>query len=371
MITFEEQFLGKEEKRLLHEAIANSSVNQGKYVKKFESLFSSYCNTKFGCASFNGTTALHLALAALGIKKGDEVIVPSFTFVATANVASYLGATPVFADIEKETLCIDPESIKNKITKKTKAILPVHVFGYPCDMDIINKIAAKNNLFVVEDAAEAHGATYKGKKAGSLSDIGCFSFYANKIISTGEGGMCITNKKEFHDKMALLRAQGKVKSEDLKEEEFIEKGYYHEILGFNYRMLDLQAAIGIAQMKKIDEKIKARRKLASLYDKEFSKYNTSSAEKSKDTEPSYWVYPLIFESKKVKLNVGKELMKKNIPFLPFFWPCHKQPFYNKNETLPITEEISEKGIVISCNPRIKEEEALDLVRTIVNASKNA
>ncbi len=371
MITFEEPIIGKEEKELLYKAINSSAISQGKYVQEFESLFSSYCSTKYASACFNGTAALHLALAGLDIKPGDEVIVPSFTFIATANAAAYLGAKPIFADINKNTLCIDPESIKKKITEKTKVIVPVHVLGYPCDMDAIKNIAQKNGLYVIEDAAEAHGATYKGKKVGSLSDISCFSFHSSKIIRTGEGGMCLTNSRELDERLKLLRSQGKVKNEELKGNDFIEKMYYHALLGFNYRMLDLQAAIGIAQIKKIDDNIKARRRIAAIYDDEFQKYNITTIEKNKDAEPVYWVYPLIFESRKTKLYVGRELEKRGIPFLSFFWPCHKQPFYNSKESLPIVESISEKGISIPCNSLASEQEAIELAKIIGTTAKNA
>ena len=371
MITFEEPIIGKEEKISLHEAIDKNFIVQGPYVKKFESLSSSYCNVKYASACFNATAALHLSLAALGIKHDDEVIVPSFTFIATANAAAYLGAKPVFVDIKRDTLCIDAESIKKKISGNTKAIIPVHMYGHPCDMDEINKIAEKNRLFVVEDAAEAIGATYKGKKVGSLSDIGCLSFHSSKIIRTGEGGMCLTNSKELGERLKLLRSQGKVKANELKGDDFIEKRYYHDLLGFNYRMTDLQAAIGIAQMKKIDENIQARRKIASLYDHEFKKYDICSVEKNRDTEPVYWVYPLIFKSRKMKLTVGRELVKRKIPFLPFFWPCHKQPFYNKKENLPVTESIAERGFSVPCNSMITEQEAVELANIIGNVVKNA
>ena len=173
MITLEEPIVGEEEKKILNEAIDKNNIAQGPYVQRFEDLLSSYCNVKHACACINATAALHLALAAFDIKQGDEVIMPSFTFIATANAATYLGAKPVFVDIKRDTLCIDTESIRKKISNNTKAIIPVHTYGYPCDMDEINKIAEKNELFVVEDAAEAIGAIYKGKKAGSLSDIGC------------------------------------------------------------------------------------------------------------------------------------------------------------------------------------------------------
>lgn len=371
MITFNESIIGKEERKLLNEAIAKSSVAQGPYVEKFEKLFSSYCGTKHAAACFNGTVALHLALFALGIKENDEVIVPSFTFVGTANAAAFLKAKPVFADIKKDTLCIDPESIERKITKKTKAIIPVHVYGNVCDMDSINEIAKKHDIYVVEDAAEAHGASYKGKKAGSLSDIGCFSFHFSKILKTGEGGMCMTDNAGFNDKIKILRSQGKVKNEELKGDDFIEKRYYHQMLGFNYRMLDLQAAVGIAQLRKVDSNIKYRRKIAGIYERELGKYKIDVMKKEQNSNPVYWVYPLIFNSRKTKLKVGRELMKKDIPFSSSFWPCHKQPFYNSKESLPVTESISEKLIALPCNTSITEKEAVWLAKFIGKITKNA
>lgn len=371
MITFEEPIIGQEEKKYLQEAINNNNVTQGPYVEKFEALVSSYSKVKHASACVNGTAALHLALAALDIKQGDEVVVPSFTFIATANAVAYLGAKPVFADIKEDTLCIDPESIKKKINKNTKAIIPVHIYGNPCDMDIINEIAQKNGLHIVEDAAEAFGAKYKGKNVGSLSDIGCLSFHSSKIIRSGEGGMCLTNNNEIDEKLKLLRSQGKVKSNELEGDDFIEKKYYHQLLGFNYRMIDLQAAIGIAQMKKIDNNIKVRKKIASLYNREFEKYGINSIVKTEHAEPITWVYPLILKNRETKLKVGRELKKRNIPFLSFFWPCHKQPFYNTKDRLPVTESIAERGFSIPCNSSITEQEAVELANIIGNSVKNA
>lgn len=371
MITFEEPVIGEDEKKYLYDAIDKDNVAQGPYVKKFEDIVSSYISVKYASACFNGTVALHVALAALGIKQGDEVIVPSFTFIAPANAAAYLGAKPVFADINENTLCIDPESIKDKINKNTKAIIPVHIYGNPCNMSIINEIAQKNGLYVIEDAAEAFGAKHNGKNVGSLSDIGCLSFQLNKIIRTGEGGMCLTNHNEIDNKLRLLRSQGKVKSEDLQGDDYIERRYCHKLLGFNYRMTDIQAAIGIPQVEKIEANITAREKIALLYDNEFKKYGIGSIEKDDLAEPIKWVYPLIFKDRGTKLKAGRELLKRNIPFLPFFWPCHKQPFYNTEERLPITESISEKGFSIPCNPLITENEAVELAKVIGNSIKNA
>lgn len=227
----------------------------GKYISMFEGNFSKYCGVKYGVATSNGTVALHLALVALGIGVGDEVIVPDVTFAATINAVLYTGATPVIVDVEEDGWCIDPDEIEKAITSKTKAIIPVHIYGQPCDMDRICKIATEYNLKIVEDCAEAHGAEFDGKKVGAFGDIACFSFFGNKVITTGEGGMCITNSSELNDKMRVLRDHGMAKGHR----------YYHEVVGFNYRMTNLQAAIGVAQLENIDRVLKWRDDLETDY----------------------------------------------------------------------------------------------------------
>lgn len=234
---------GNEYKYLIDAFLSTWISSAGKYITQFEESFSDYCGVKFGVAVSNGTTALHLALAALEIGEGDEVIVPDITFAATINAVIYTGATPVIVDIEEDSWCIDPDEIEKAITSKTKAIIPVHIYGQPCDMGRICDIAIKNNLYIVEDCAEAHGAAWNGQKVGSFGTISCFSFFGNKVITTGEGGMCITNDEQLNEKMRILRDHGMSKS----------RRYYHEILGFNYRMTNLQAAIGVAQVERIED----------------------------------------------------------------------------------------------------------------------
>ena len=188
MIPVAEPLIGEKELEYVTEAIRSGWISHGKYVSMFEEKFSEFCDVKYGISCNSGTSALHLALVALGIKEGDEVIIPTFTYISTANVVKYVNATPIFVDSSRETWNIDPEKIEEKITEKTKAIIPVHLYGLPCEMEKIMKIAKKYNLYVIEDAAEAHGAGYKGKKVGGFGDIGCFSFFGNKVIITGEGG---------------------------------------------------------------------------------------------------------------------------------------------------------------------------------------
>ncbi len=198
--------IGEKELQYVSECILTGWVSSaGKFIPRFEEGFSKFCETEYGVATSNGTTALHLALLVLGIGPGDEVIVPTLTFIATANAVLYTGATPVFIDSEISTWNMDPALIEKKITRNTKAIIPVHLYGHPCDMDPIVEVCKKHNIFIIEDAAEAHGALYKGKKVGGIGDIGVFSFYGNKLITTGEGGMVVTNNKEYAEKAKILR----------------------------------------------------------------------------------------------------------------------------------------------------------------------
>lgn len=251
-----EPLVGEKELEYVTDCIKTNWISSaGKYVVKFEEMFSEFCGTRYGVATSNGTTALHLALTVLGIGKGDEVIVPTLTFVATANAARYCNADAVFVDSEPRTWNMDPEKIEEKITSRTKAIIPVHLYGHPADMDPILDIAEDHDLYVIEDAAEAHGAEYKGKKVGSLGDIGTFSFYGNKLITTGEGGMLVSDNEELIEKARIYRDHGMSP----------ERRYWHPVIGYNYRLTNIQAAIGVAQVEKVDRIIEAKRRNAALY----------------------------------------------------------------------------------------------------------
>ncbi len=233
-------------------------VTQGPVVEEFEREYAVFNSSKFAVAVSSGTAALHVSMVALGIGLGDEVIVPDFSFPATGNAVLYVGAKPVLVDIDLSTYCIDLSDIKKKITEKTKAIMVVHAFGHPSDMDPILEIAEKYNLYVVEDAAPAHGSKYKGKKVGNFGDIGCYSFHPRKILTTGEGGMIVTHNEELANLIRSIRNQGSSS---------LEKNHLpFPRLGFNYRMSDIHAAIGLEQLKTLDKVIEGRRKIASLYE---------------------------------------------------------------------------------------------------------
>jgi len=259
-----EPYLAGNELKYVTDAVSTGWISSsGTYVNRFEEEFAKYCDCKYAVSVCNGTIALHLALLALGIGKGDEVIIPSFTMIASAFAVCYTGAKPVFVDADKDTWNIDVTKIEEKITPRTKAIMPVHIFGKMCDMDVICAIAKKYNLYVVEDAAEAHGATYHGKKAGSFSDIAGFSFFANKNITTGEGGMVVTNNEELYNKAKYF-----------KNVCFPINGprtYSHDDIGYNYRMSNVVAAIGLAQVEKADDYRAMRIKNHSFYRKLLNK----------------------------------------------------------------------------------------------------
>ena len=241
--------LGDKELQYVSECVLTGWVSSaGKFVRLFEKALADFCGCDYAVSTSSGTAALHLALLALEIGEGDEVIVPSLTFIATANAVTYTGARPVFVDSEPETWNIDPNKIEEAITSRTRAIIPVHLYGHPTNMDPVMEIASRHGLAVIEDAAESHGARYKGRMVGSIADAGIFSFYGNKIVTTGEGGMVVTSKAELADRIRILRDHGMSTG----------KRYWHPKLGYNYRLTNLQAAVGVAQMEKITEILRAK-----------------------------------------------------------------------------------------------------------------
>ena len=338
--------------------------SKGKYINQFEESFSKYCGTKHGIAASNGTTALHLALASMGIKAGDEVIIPTFTMIATVNSVTYTGAKPVLVDSELETWNMDPAKIEKKITPKTKAIMVMHTYGHPCAMDEINEIAEKHDLYVIEDAAEAHGAEYKSKRAGSLGDAGCFSFYANKIITTGEGGMVVTNDDKIAEMARMLRDQA-----------FEPKRFIHRYVGFNYRMTNLQAAIGVAQMGIIDESVNTRRKNAILYNSLLKdvKGITLPPEASW-AKNVYWMYTVLIED---SFGMSRDdlmvyLKEKGIDTRSAFYPVHSQPVYAeqyKGEKYPVADDLGRKGINLPSGNTLTEDQIRQVAETIKSAKR--
>src|ERR1700736_2352778 len=280
-IPISKPMIGAREKQLVLDALDSGWVSSiGKYIDEFEEKFASYCGTEYALAVSNGTTGLHLALATLGIEAGDEVIIPDLTFVATANAVAYTGATPVLADVDAGPLCLDPLSVKSRITPRTRAIVPVHLYGHPADMDALTAIAEAHGLAIIEDAAEAHGAEYKGRRVGGLGKCAVFSFYGNKIITTGEGGMLTTNDHSFYQRARRLRDHAMS----------AEKRYFHEERGFNYRITNLQAALGVAQLERIDDFLDRRSEIMNWYTCEIATTNHVRLNRVKNwAKSAFWM----------------------------------------------------------------------------------
>ena len=367
MIPIAEPSLGEEELKNVTEAVKSGWISsKGKFIEEFEQNFSNYCNRRYGVVTSNGTVALHLALKALGIGKGDEVIVPDLTFVAVANTVTYCNAKPVFVDSHPDYWCIDPKKIEEKITSRTKAVIPVHLYGHPCDMDAIMKIAEEHNLYVIEDAAEAHGAEYKSKKVGSYGVVSCFSFYGNKIITTGEGGMCLTNDEELTENMRILRDHGMIP----------DKRYWYDVVGFNYRMTNLQAAVGVAQLKKLDEFVDKKRQIARWYAEELKDLKEKGLIKLHPEMPGakcvYWMYSILVEDEfgMNRDELVKRLEEKGIETRPFFYPMHVMPIYKNSEGFPVAEEISRKGVNLPSGVSLMEGIIEKVVSTIKDITAN-
>lgn len=352
MIPVSEPWLGDKELEYVTDCINSGWISSiGKYVEMFEEKFSQYCDMRYGVSTSNGTTALHLALTALGIGKGDEVLVPDLTFIATANAVTYCNAKPVFVDSHPDYWCINPEKIEEKITKNTKAIIPVHLYGHPCDMDPIMDLARDHDMYIIEDVAEAHGAKYKGRVLGSFGDISCFSFYGNKIITTGEGGMCLMNDEELMERSKLLRDHAMSR----------EKRYWHDLIGFNYRLTNIQAAIGIAQLEKIDKIIEIKRKNAQYYAEGLRELDNRGLITLHPQMPwaknVYWMYSIIFK----RLNgLSRDklicrLKDEGIDTRPFFYPMHVLPPYVSNIKFPIAQSLSEHGINLPSSAKLTKE----------------
>lgn len=333
--------LGERELENIIRAVRSGWISaRGPYVAAFEEAFSRYCGVQHGVAVTNGTAALHLALAALDLKPDDEVIVPTLAHIAAANAVTYTGARLVLADSTAETWTLDVEQVARKLSPRTRAVVAVHLYGHPVEMDPLRALAAQHGFSVVEDAAEAHGAEVKGRRAGSLGRLASFSFYANKIVTTGEGGMVVTD-----DEALVARARR------LREHASSERDHYrHEELGFNYRMTNLQAALGVAQMERIEEFVAARRGHARWYTEQLQEIpglvTPPEAEWAKSV---YWMYSvLVQESFGISRDdLRARLEAQGIETRPFFHPVHQQPLYAGqfgDERYPVAERLSQQGL---------------------------
>ena len=344
--------LNGNERKYVDECIDTGWISaNGRFIQEFEARFAEFCGTKYALACSNGTVTLHLALKALGIGPEDEVIMPTLTYIATANAVMYCGAKPVFVDSEPGTWNIDPDAIAEKITGRTKAIIPVHLYGLPCNMDAIREIAGRYGLAIIEDAAEAHGAKWRGETVGSMGTVGSFSFFGNKIITCGEGGMLTTDDEALYKKMKLLRSQGVDPN----------KRYWHTTVAYNYRMTNLQAAVGLAQLENAAWHLEQRRRVAGLYAKYLPTLDglVTVQEIPEGAEHVYWMNSVLL-TKAVQAERDAVMEKKEeagVEMRPLFYPMHTMPPYeDKTAHFPVAEALSARGINLPSHGLLTEEQ---------------
>jgi perosamine synthetase len=353
--------LSGREKEYVLECLDSTWISsKGKFIQAFEQGFAQYTGTKYAAAVSNGTVALHLAMLALGIGPGDEVIVPTLTYIASVNAIAYVGATPVFADSLPDTWQLNPEDVKKKITPKTKAVMAVHLYGHPCEMDALVSICKSNNLFLVEDCAEAIGSKYKGKMVGGFGDIATFSFFGNKTITTGEGGMVICSNETLLERVNHLKGQGLAKY----------RQYWHDIIGYNYRMTNICAAIGLAQLEQVDTFIQRKKEIANLYQTQLKETNFIFHAAHPSVEHTYWMCSLLVSDSSEREALRNHLEQHGIETRPLFYPVHTMPMYGKTYTaFPVAEDLGWRGINLPSYPGLKDEEVVEICEALKSFKK--
>lgn len=367
MIPVCELYLNGNELEYVNDAIRTGWISSsGKYVKAFEKAFADYCGVKHAVGVCNGTVALHLALTCLGIGKDDEVIIPSFTMIASAFSVCYTGAVPVFVDADEKTWNVDVTKIEERITPRTKAIMPVHIFGNPCDMDAIQQIATRHNLSIIEDAAEAHGARYREVKTGGHSDIAAFSFFANKNLTTGEGGMVVTDDENLYRRALYYKNA----CFDLEAP----RNYIHNDIGFNYRMSNLHAAIGLAQTEKADEYKTMRIRNGKLYRKYLKNIEGIILQEDQaNAENVFWMNGILLSPDlygRTRNQLVEHLTEKGVDTRLFFVGMHRQPSLLKfgcdcSDHYPITDDLADNGLYLPSASSLSEDKiayTCDIIR---------
>ena len=354
MISIAKPLIGEEEKKAVMKVLDSGMIASGPKTKEFEEEFAKYVDTKYALAATSGTAALHLGLLSLGIKENDEVIIPSFSFIASVNSILFCNATPKFCDIDEKTFNIDTDKIKALINKKTKAIMPVHLYGMSANMKEIQKIAEDNDLLVIGDAAQAHGAAFNGKMVGSFGNLECFSFYPTKNMTTGEGGMITTNDEELFEIANSIRNHGREKTK---------WGYEHGRIGYNYRMTDISAAIGLEQLRKLPRFLKKRRENAKFYDKNLE--NVETPHILDGAKHAYHQYTIKCKNRDKLL---EELKKNEIGFGIYYpKPLHKYPHLEKfgHNDLKVSERLVNEVLSLPVHPALTKEE-LEKVVDVIN-----
>lgn len=373
IIPFHKPFITEDEINEVVDSIRSGWWTIGPKTKKFETEFGKYIGINNSVSANSWTAAAHLALEAVGLKEGDEVIVPSITFTATAEVVCYFKATPIIVEVEEGTFNISPDAIEKAVTSKTKAIIPVHYGGQPCDMDEIVSIAKKNQIKIIEDAAHALPSIYKGRKIGTIGDITCFSFYATKTLATGEGGMICTEDEEIAKRCSIMRLHGM--SRDAWNRYTSEGSWYYEVIapGYKYNMTDIQASLGIVQLKKVENLYEMRKEIAKIYNKEFcqSEYFSIPFLKN-DRETSWHLYPLTLHLDKLKISRSEfiNLMKErgiicSVHFIPLYrHPYYRDSFLLKEKDFPISEKLYSSQVSLPIWPGMTRQEINEVTSTV-------
>lgn len=340
--------LAGNEKKYVNDCLDTNWISsKGRYVSLFEKEFANYVCANYATGVCNGTVALHLALLALGIGPGDEVIVPTLTYIASVNAITYTGATPVFVDSLSDTWQVDPDDVAKAVTEKTKAIMVVHLYGHPCDMSALRIIADNHKLFLIEDCAEAIGSLYHNQHVGVFGDVATFSFYGNKTITTGEGGMVTTNDQTIFDRLVHLKGQGLAKYRE----------YWHDTIGYNYRITNICAAIGLAQLEQIEIILKKKRRVAELYKELLQNTQFKVHPEIGDVFHSYWMVSILVPQANQRDSVREHLGQAGIETRPVFYPVHTMPMYSqKYQRHKVAEDIGWRGINLPSYPDLSEEQ---------------
>jgi perosamine synthetase len=339
-------WLAGNEKKYVNECLDSTWISsKGKFIPLFEQKFSEYLGVRHAASVCNGTVALHAALLALGIGPGDEVIVPTLTYIASVNAITYTGAIPVFVDSLPDTWQMDPDDVKKKITGKTKAIMAVHLYGHPCQMDKLCSIAKDHGTYLIEDCAEALGSEFKDRKVGTFGDIASFSFFGNKTVTTGEGGMVTTNDDTLHDRVVHFKGQGLAKHRE----------YWHDVIGYNYRMTNICAAIGLAQLEKVKETIARKREIAHQYQKLLRDIPVTCHGEQPATFNTYWMFSILVNKAEQRDPLRDFLRQKGIETRPLFYPAHTMPMYSqKFQKHAVAEDLGWRGINLPSYPELTE-----------------
>lgn len=358
-------FSGNEQK-YVNECMETSWISsRGRFVNLFEEKFAEFIGIEHSIAVCNGTVSLHLALLGLDIGPGDEVIVPTLTYISSVNVIAYVGATPVFVDSLPDSWQMDPEDVKKKITSKTKAIMAVHLYGQPADMSELVEICQKNKLFLIEDCAEAIGSKFKDQYVGSFGDISSFSFYGNKTITTGEGGMILIKDKKVYEKLMKLKAQGIAG----------DKEYWHDVIGYNYRMTNICAAIGVAQLEQVNSIIEKKVKIAETYQSLLKGINVKFHDAVGPVFHSYWMCSILVEKAEQRDALREYMTEHGVETRPLFYPIHTMPMYFEDKSYPVAENLAYRGMNLPSYPELTTEQIKTVVDTLakgiefLNASK--